>query len=142
MGNEENGISEVLDRSVMSLCEGAMSKVREDSELSEDFEVDVWMHQGFVSSSFLLAFFVDVVTELAWEGVLSELLYADDWVLIRETFEKLRIELENGRRLWVQEFWTEPWKDKMLVTAGISKDGLSKSKVDPCGICNSRVMAN
>ena len=33
---------------------------------------------------------VDVVTEFAREGVLSELLYADDLVLMSETIEGLR----------------------------------------------------
>ena len=36
-------------------------------------------------SPYLFAVMVDVVTEFATEGVLSELLYADDLVLIRET---------------------------------------------------------
>ena len=35
-----------------------------DCELSEEFEVKVWMHQGSVLSPFLFALVVDVVTEL------------------------------------------------------------------------------
>ena len=35
------GIPEVLVRSVMSLYEGAKTRVRVDSELSEEFEVNV-----------------------------------------------------------------------------------------------------
>ena len=49
----KKGIPEVLARSVMSLYEGAKIKVRVDSELSEEFEVKVGMHQGSVLSSFL-----------------------------------------------------------------------------------------
>ena len=41
----------VLVSSVMSLYEGA--KTRVDSELSEEFEVKVEMHQGFVPLSFV-----------------------------------------------------------------------------------------
>ena len=37
------------------------------------------MYQGSVLSFFLSAFVVDVVTEFVKEGVLSELLYADDF---------------------------------------------------------------
>ena len=48
-----------------------------DYELSEDFEDTVWIHQGSVLSPFLFAVVVDVVTELAMEVVLGELLYAD-----------------------------------------------------------------
>ena len=61
-----------------------------NSELSEEFGIKVGMHQGSVLSPFLFAVFVDVVTEFAREGALSELLYADDSVLMGETIECLR----------------------------------------------------
>ena len=86
----KKGIPEVLTRSVMSLYEGAKIGVRVDSELSEEFEVIVGMHQVCVLSPFLFALVVDVVTEFAREGVLSELLYVDDLVLMSETIEGLR----------------------------------------------------
>ena len=60
-----------------------------ESELSEEFEVKVGMNQGSVLSPFLFAVVVDVVTESAREGGLSELLYANDLVLISETIEGL-----------------------------------------------------
>ena len=44
----EKGIPEVLVRSVMSMYEGAKTRVRVDSELSEEFEVNVGMHQGCI----------------------------------------------------------------------------------------------
>ena len=43
-----------------------------------------------LSPSFVFAFVVGVVTELAREGVLSELLCADDLVLIGGTIEELK----------------------------------------------------
>ena len=61
----EKGIPEVFVRSVMSLYEGAKTRVREDSELSEEFEVKVRMRQGPVLPPILFALVVDVVTELA-----------------------------------------------------------------------------
>ena len=42
------GIPEVLVRLVMSLYEGAKTRVRVDSELSEEFEAEVGMDQGSV----------------------------------------------------------------------------------------------
>ena len=30
----------------------------------------------------------------------------------------------------------------VMVCGGITKDGMSKSKVDPCGVCSLRVKAN
>ena len=50
----KKGIPEVLARSVMSLYEGEKTRVKENSELSEEFEVKVGMHQGSVSSPFIL----------------------------------------------------------------------------------------
>ena len=44
-----------------------------------------------VLSPFLFALVVEVVTEFAREGTLSELLYADDLVLISETIKGLGI---------------------------------------------------
>ena len=78
-------IPEVLVRSVLRLYEGA--RVRVDSELSEEFEVNVGMYQGSVLSPFLFAVVVDVVTEFVREGALSKLLYADDLVLMSETID-------------------------------------------------------
>ena len=55
-----------------------------DSELSEEFEVKVGMYQRSMLSPFLFAVVAFVVTELAWDGILCELLYADDIVLMSE----------------------------------------------------------
>ena len=73
----------------MSLCEGAKTRVRVDSELSEEFEVNVGMHQGSVPSHFLFAVVVDVVDELATDDVMSELLFSNDLVWISEAMEVL-----------------------------------------------------
>ena len=67
----KKAVTEKNFRSWMSLYEGAMTRVRVDSELSEEFEVDFLMHHGSVLSPFLFALVVDVVTEFAREGVLS-----------------------------------------------------------------------
>ena len=48
----KKGIPEVLVKSVISCYEGAKTRVRVDSELSEEFEVKVGMHQGSVLSPF------------------------------------------------------------------------------------------
>ena len=77
----------------MSLYEGAKTRVRVDYELSEEFEDKVGMHEGSVLSPFLFAVVVDVVTELVREGVLSELLYAGDLVLMSEMIKEFRNKL-------------------------------------------------
>ena len=57
----------------MSLYEGANTRVRVGSELSEEFEVKVGMCQESVLSPFLFSVVVDVI-EIARESALSELL--------------------------------------------------------------------
>ena len=73
----------------MSLYEGAKTRVRVDSELSEEFVVKVGMHQGSVLSPFVFALVVDVV--FAIERALCKLLYADDVVLSSERINGCRV---------------------------------------------------
>ena len=75
-------IPDTLVRSVMILYEGAKTRVKVDSELSEEFVVKVGMLQGSMLSPFLYEVVVDVVTEFSREGAQSELLYANDLVLM------------------------------------------------------------
>ena len=58
----KKGIPQALVRSVMSVYEGAQTRVRVDYVLGEEFEVKVGMHQGSVLSLFLIAVVVDVLT--------------------------------------------------------------------------------
>ena len=106
--------------------------------------VKVGMHQGSVLSPFIFAVVVDVVAEFAREGALSVLCwYADDLVLMSETIEGLW----NTFMKWKEAFESEGWKvnlgqAKVMVSGGITKDGLSKSKVDPCGVGSLIIKAN
>ena len=136
------GIPEVLVRSVMSLCEGAKTRVIVDSELSEQLKIKVEMHQGSVLSPFLLAVVVDVVTEFAREGTRSELLYADDLVLMSEIIKGLT----NKFLKWKDAFESKGLnvnlgKTKVMVCDGITKNSISKGKVDLCGVSSLRVKA-
>ena len=75
--------------------------------------------------------------------MLSELLYADDLVQMSETIEGLG----NKFLKWKESFESMDLKvnlgkTKVMVCGGITKDGMSKSKVDPCGICSLKVKAN
>ena len=78
----KKGLSEVIVRAVMSLYDGAKTRVRVGSAYSEEFKVKVGVHQGSVLSPLLFAIVVDVITENARRGVINELLYADDLVII------------------------------------------------------------
>ena len=90
----KKGLSEVMARAVMSLYDGAKTGVRAGFAYPEEFEVKVGVHQGSVLSPLLFAIVVDVITENARRGVISELLYADDLVLMSKNMEDLK------KRFW------------------------------------------
>ena len=69
----KTGLSEVMVREVMSLYDAAKTRVRVGSAYSEEFEVNVGVHQGSVLSPLLFAIVVDVITENARRGVVNEL---------------------------------------------------------------------
>ena len=50
--------------------------------------VRVGVHQGSVLSPLIFSIVVDVATEHAREGLLNEILYADDLVLMSESLEE------------------------------------------------------
>ena len=94
-------------------------------------------------SSFLFAVMVDVATEIARVGALSELLYADNLALMSVTIERLR----NKFLIWKEACESKGLKvnlgkTKVMVSGSITKDGMSKSNVDPCGICSLILKAN
>ena len=80
----KKGLSEVLEKAVMSLYKGSRTKVRVGLGLLEDFGVRVGVHQGSVISPLIFAIVVDAVTEQARKGLLNEILYADNLVLMSE----------------------------------------------------------
>ena len=136
-------IPEVLTRSVMSLHEGAKTRVRDNSVLSEEFEVKVRMHQGSVLSPFLFNVVVDVITEFASEGALCKLEHAGDLVMMSETTEGLI----NNFIKWKEAFENKGLKvnfgkTKVIVSGSITKDGMSKRKVVPCGVSSLTVKVN
>ena len=138
---KKRGIPEAMVRAVMSLYEGAKTRVRVGLELSEEFEEKVGVHQGHVLLPLVFAIVVDVVTESVRNGLMYKMLYADDLVLMSETMEGLR------EKFWK---WKEAFESKGLkvnlgktkVVVSRAKGVVSVSKVDPCGICGKRVMAN
>ena len=91
------GVDEWLIRTVMALYREACTIVRTDAGLSESFEVKVGLHQGSVLSPLLFAAVMDVVSSYARSGLPSELLYADDLVIMADGWKQW---WEDDSKLW------------------------------------------
>ena len=137
----KKGLSEVMVRAVMSLCDGAKTRVRVGSACSEEFEVKISIHQGSVLWPLLFAIVVDVITENARRGVVIELLYADDLVIMSEDMEDLKERFWNGKDVLESKgLKVNTKKTKMMVSR--SEGELLKSKIDPYGVCERRIITN
>ena len=137
----KKSLPEVLVKAVMSLYEGSRTKVRVGSGFSEEFGVRVGVHQGSVLSPLIFAIVVDAVSEHAREGLLNEILYADDLVLMSENLEDLRERFQRWRdALESKGLRINIRKTKMMVSG--AEGEVVRSRVDPCGICGKRVMSN
>ena len=134
----KKGLSEVIVRAVMSLYDGAKTRVRVGSAYSEEFEVKVGVHQGSVLSLLLFAIVVDVITENARRGVDNELLYANNLVLM--SMEDLKERYWNWKNaLECKGLKVKTRKTKVMVSGSEGK--LFKSKIDLREVCGRRVMA-
>ena len=117
----------------------AKTKVQVGSESSEEFLVQVGVHQESVLLPLLFAIAVDVILENAREGLINEILYADDMVVMSESIENLKEKILK----WKEGFESRGLKVnlKKVMVSG-SKGEILKSKVDPCGKGGKRVMEN
>ena len=89
----------------------------------------------------LFAIVVDVILENAREGLMNEILYADDLILMSKSI----VNLKKKFLKWKEVFESKGLKvnlNKIKVMVSSSKGEVLKSKVDACAKCSKRVMAN
>ena len=137
----KKGLAGVIVRAVMSFCHGAKTKVQVVSELSEEFLVQVAVHQGSVLSPLIFAIVVDVISENAREGLMNNILCADDLVLMSESIENLKEKLLKWKEAFESKGLKVNLKRTKVMVSGLKVEIL-QSKVDPCAKCGKRVMAN
>ena len=87
---KKKDLPEVIVRAVISLYLRAKTKIRVRSESSEEFLVQDDVHQESVLSPLIFAIAVNVISENAREGLMNEILCADDLVLMSESTEHLK----------------------------------------------------
>ena len=82
----------VMEREIMAIKKmysDIKTSVRVECERSESFDVKVGVHQGSVLSPLLFAVVMDEVTKDVREGVVKEILYADDLVLLGDSWKEV-----------------------------------------------------
>ena len=76
---------------------GAQTKVKVGNGMWDGFSVEVGVHQGSVLSPFLFAIVMNAICEDVREGLLFEILYADDLVLMADSMEELLIKFDEWK---------------------------------------------
>ena len=146
-------VPERLVQAVMSMYKGAKKRVKVGGGHSEEFDVGVGVHQGSVLSPFLFSILLDVLSEDGRKGVLYELFYADDLVLMAETMEELEAQFIR----WKAAFEGKGSKVNLGKTKVMESSGggggdggggggggrvFVLAKIDPCGVCGKRAKVN
>jgi hypothetical protein len=138
----KKGVNErLVGGGVMRLYEGAKIKVKVGKGMSEAFNVKVGVHQGSVLSPFLFAIVMDVVCGDIMEGLLFEILHADDLVLMADSMAELQLKFDRWKSVIERKgLKVNMGKTKVMV----SGEGGERvvSGIDPCGVCDKRVKAN
>ena len=136
------GVDEWLIRTVMALYTEVCTVVRTDAGLSESFEVKLGLHQWSVLSPLLFAAVMDVVSSEARRGLPSELLYADDLVIMAPKIEQLGRRVADWRAsLLGQGLKVNVGKSKVMVGSSGGKMIVNSGKW-LCGVCGKGVQTN
>ena len=75
----------------------ARSKVRASSSYSEPIDVSVGVHQGSVLSLLLFIIVMEALSREFRTGGPWQLLHADDLVIVAESLEELKVNLESWK---------------------------------------------
>ena len=83
------GVLEREIKAIMEMYTNIETSVKVEYTRSESFDVQVGVHQGSILSPLLFALVMDEVTKDIREGVVKEMLYADDIVLVGDNWEEV-----------------------------------------------------
>ena len=81
----------------MCLNDGVKDKHKSGIWYLEEYEVKIGLHQGSVLLQLLFAIVVNVITKNVRRGLVNELLYADDLLLMSKTMEALKEKFWNWK---------------------------------------------
>ena len=136
------GIEEWLVRVVMALYEGATTQVRVNGELSEEFPVNVGVHQGSVLSPLLFVMVLEAISRDFRIGLPWEALYADDLVLIAESREEVEEKLKRWKEgMEAKGLKINTNKTKVMISRAGGGSIIAEGEW-PCSVCRKGVGRN
>ncbi|KAK3519034.1 hypothetical protein QTP70_016148 [Hemibagrus guttatus] len=93
----KSGVAEKYVRVVQDMCERGRTVVRCAVDQTEEFNVEVGLHQGSVLSPFLFAIVMDQLSEEVRQESPWTMMFADDIVICSESREQVEENLERWR---------------------------------------------
>ena len=134
-------VPERLINLIMALFHDTKSRVKTLAGISEDFDIEVGVHQGSSISPLLFIIVMEEVTKEGRSGGFWDILYADDIILTAETIE----ELKDMFNKWDQQLTSKGFKINMnkskFMISGKEKHVIETGKF-PCSVCHKGVGAN
>ena len=136
------GIGEWIVRVVQSMYANARSSVRVGDSYSEEFGVNVGVHQGSVLSPLLFLIVLEALSREFRTGCPWELLYADDLVIVAESLEELMEKLDKWKNGMEQKGLRVNMKKTKIMYSGPNLASLVDSGKWPCSVCRKGVGNN
>ena len=136
------GVEEWVIRIVQAMYSNAKSRVRVNGKFSDLFSVNVGVHQGSVLSPLLFILVLEALSREFRTGVPWELLYADDLVIVAESFDAC-IEMYKTWKLSLENkgLHVNTKKTKFMVS-DVGHGLLRNSGAFPCAVCRRGVGTN
>ena len=136
------GVEEWAVRVIQGMYSNARSRVRVNGQLSDEFEVQVGVHQGSVLSPLLFILVLEALSREFRTGVPWELLYADDLVIVERSLEACIEKLKGWKAGLEQKGLSVNMAKTKFMVSGVGLDTLSDSGKDPCAVCRKGVGSN
>ena len=92
-------------------------------------------------SPLLFAMVIDEVTENARKVWMKQILYAHDLIPMGETTEELRENFDEWKEAFESKGKRVNLRKTKLMESGVEEETFD-SKIDPCGVCGTRIMSH
>jgi hypothetical protein len=136
------GVEEWAVHVIQEMYSNARSRLWINGQLSDEFGVDVGVHQGSVLSPLLFILVLEALSREFRGGVPWELLYADDLVVMADSLEGCVAKLKAWKTGMERKGLRVNMKKTKFLVSGTGLNVLKKSGQFPCAVCLSGVGVN